>query len=62
MGYGEYVHLFLFLTLESDKSYRALDLIQENLRMDYEDSFRVNRCVWEISYRVDGKDYNYAYE
>lgn len=62
MGYRGYVHLFLFLTSKADKSYRALDLIQENLRKDYEDSFRVNRCVWKISYEVDGKDYSYAYE
>lgn len=62
MGYREFLHLFLFMTPKEDKSYRALDLIQENLRESYETSFRVNQCVWEISYQVDGRDYCYAYE
>lgn len=61
-GYKEFLHLFLFMTPKEDKSYRALDLIQENLRECCGTKFRVNRCVWKISYRVDKKDYNYAYE
>lgn len=62
MGYREFLHLFVFLTPETERSYRALDLIQENMRKNSGDSFRINRCVWQISYRVDGKDYIYAYE
>lgn len=61
-GYGEYLQIYLFLTEKSRKSYRALDLIQENLRKSYKDSFRVNRCVWKISYTVDGRKYSYSYE
>lgn len=61
-GYKEFLHLFLFLTPKEDKKYRAADLVQENLRKIYEKSFRINRCVWKISYRTDGKDYGYAYE
>ena len=60
-GYKEFLHLFLFMTEKEDKSYRAIDLIQENLRISYKDEFRVNRCVWKLSYRVDGKAYEYSY-
>lgn len=62
LGYHEFLHLFVFLTPKGEKSYRALDLMQENMRKAYGDSFRINRCVWKISYRVNGKEYTYAYE
>ncbi len=61
-GYKEFLHLFMFLTSRDNKMYRAADLIQENLRKTYSDDFRVNRCVWEVWYRVDGKRYKYSYE
>ncbi len=61
-GYNEYLHLFLFLTPKEDKKYRAADLIQENLRKTYRESFRINRCVWEMSYRTDRRDYEYSYK
>jgi len=61
-GYKEFLHLFMFMTSRENKKYRALDLIQENLRKTYSDDFRVNRCVWEIRYRIDGKSYKYSYE
>ena len=61
-GYNEFLHLFLFLTPKEDKKYRAADLIQENLRTTHHSSFRLNRCVWEISYQTDRKTYEYAYE
>jgi len=61
-GYNEYLHLFLFLTPKEDKKYRAADLIQENLRKTYRTEFRLSRCVWKISYQVDQKTYDYAYE
>ncbi len=61
-GYNEFLHLFLFLTSREDKIYRAADLIQENLRHTYRDSFRLNRCVWKITYRTDKRAYEYAYK
>ena len=61
-GYNEFLHLFLFLTSKENKKYRAADLIQENLRETHHSSFRLNRCVWKISYRTDHKEYVYAYE
>ncbi len=61
-GYNEYLHVFLFLTSKDDKKYRAADLIQENLRKTYHTAFRMNRCVWKISYSVDRREYMYAYE
>lgn len=62
MGYNEFLHLFVFLTSQDNKKYRAADLIQENIRKIYSDSFRVERCIWEISYETDGRSYEYAYE
>ncbi len=61
-GYNEFLQLFIFLTPKEDKKYRAADLIQENLRKSYQESFRLNRCVWALSYRTDDKIYEYAYE
>ncbi len=62
IGYSEFLHLFLYLTPRENKKYRAADLIQENLRITYRDSFRVERCVWKIAYETDGRSYVYAYE
>lgn len=62
LGYNEFLSLFLYLTPRETKTYRAADLIQENLRITYRDSFRVNRCVWKLSYETDGRSYVYAYE
>lgn len=62
IGYNEFLHLFLYLTPRDTKKYRAGDLIQENLRITYRQSFRMNRCVWKISYETDGRSYMYAYE
>ena len=61
-GYHEYLHVFLFLTPKESKKYRAADLIQENMRKTYGDSFRIGRCIWKLSYETDGKEYEYAYE
>ena len=61
-GYSEFLHLFLCLTSGGNKTYRAADLIQENLRKNYRDTFRINRCVWSVSYTVDGRAYTYAYQ
>lgn len=60
-GYEGFLHLFLFMTKKEDKSYRAIDLVQENLRKSYSDAFRADRCVWKLSYCVDGKAYEYSY-
>lgn len=61
-GYGDYLQVYLWMTGKEEKKYRALDLIQENLRKSYQKSFRVNRCVWRISYDVDQRAYSYAYD
>lgn len=61
-GYNEFLHLFLFLTPKEEKKYRAVDLIQENMRKWYSTSFRIGQCVWKLTYRIDGKEYVYAYE
>ncbi len=61
-GYREYLQVFLLLLPKEVKSYRSLDLIQENLRQSYNASFRASRCVWKLSYRTDQRGYEYAYE
>jgi len=62
IGYKEFLHLYLYMTPRENKKYRAADLIQENLRLTYRDSFRMNCCVWKISYKTDGRSYVYGYE
>ncbi|MBQ9768109.1 MAG: hypothetical protein IJW37_08410 [Lachnospiraceae bacterium] len=61
-GYGEYLQLFLLLEGKEEKCYRAMDLVQENLRLSYHTSFRLKRCIWRISYKVDNRKYYYAYD
>lgn len=44
-GYKEYLYLFLLLENNKTKSYRAMDLIQENLQIIYEDTFYIKNCI-----------------
>lgn len=61
-GYQAYLQVFLLTKTEEAKKYRSLDLIQENIRKWYSSSFRVNRCVWELKYSTDKREYEYRYE
>jgi len=61
-GYKEYLQIFLLLEGKEEKCYRAMDLVQENLRLCYNKSFRLKNCIWRISYQVDGRNYSYAYD
>ncbi len=45
LGYAEYLYLFLFLENNKSKSYRAMDLIQENLQLNYEENFYIKNCI-----------------
>lgn len=44
--YPDYVQLFLFFKSKKDLSYRAMDLIQENIRIRYEDNFTMQNCIF----------------
>jgi hypothetical protein len=44
-GYNEYLYLFLLLENNKNKSYRAMDLIQENIQINYEKTFYIKNCI-----------------
>lgn len=45
IGYEGYINIFLWLKSEDIRKLRMMDLIQENLRNEYEDSFRMKNCI-----------------
>lgn len=49
IGYEGYLNIFLWLKNEKIKETRMMDLIQENLRNEYEDNFRMKNCVTGFS-------------
>jgi len=51
-AYSDYLALVSLTKRTKVKTYRALDLIQENLRLRYRDSFRIRNVVTEISYET----------
>ncbi len=51
-AYPEYLSLFSLTRRTKDKAYRAMDLIQENIRYRYNDSFRIRNVVTELAFRV----------
>ena len=50
--YEEYLMLFLILTEEDTLRNRTLDVIQQNLRDRYNQSFRIDDCICEASCRI----------
>lgn len=46
VGYENYVDIFLILQKKKTLSYRAMDLIQGNIRKRYEDNFTISRCIY----------------
>ncbi len=55
VGYDAYIILLSFLQNDGKKYGRALDLIQENIRYRYRDSFRIGNCVCSATFVVKGK-------
>jgi len=53
LSYRDYIKLFLYMEPKNKKSYRALDLIQENIRSKYEKTFYMKNCLTGIL--VDGE-------
>ncbi len=49
LSYGDYLKIFLFLKKKTELSYRCLDLIQENMKLRYEDSFSIQNCIFGFS-------------
>ncbi len=48
LSYADYLKIFLFLKDKAEISYRCMDLIQENIRLRYENSFSLQNCVFGI--------------
>lgn len=59
--YGEYLQILLFFQDENIKIARVLDLIQINMRKDYDEHFLISEYAAGISVRVkvNGKMYSY---
>ena len=55
VSYSEYLLLFSLLEGKVQKCYRAMDLIQENIRLRYRDSFRIRTIVTTLSFASDTK-------
>jgi hypothetical protein len=51
-AYSDYLALVSLTKQAKVKTYRALDLIQENIRLRYRDSYRVRNVVTEVSYET----------
>lgn len=45
-NYDEYLKFFLYISNGSKQSYRAMDLIQANLQIEYEEGFLISNCVY----------------
>ncbi|BCN32934.1 DUF5702 domain-containing protein [Anaeromicropila herbilytica] len=45
-GYDDYISLFLLLTPDVKKSYRAMDLIQANMNLRYQGGFAMENCLY----------------
>ena len=52
-GYEEYLTILSLLQTPQKKGYRMMDLIQENIRRDCLDSFRMRNVVTGFAYRVE---------
>jgi hypothetical protein len=53
LNYSDYLLINLYFVGEQEKTYRMMDLIQENLRYEYEDNFRMKNCLYSFSCRAD---------
>ncbi len=49
-AYSDYLVLFSLTRTTKERMYRTMDLIQENIRYRYRDSFRIRNVVTEVSF------------
>lgn len=45
LNYNQYLTLFMLFQDKNKSAYRMLDLIQENIRYEYDDSFHIRQCI-----------------
>ncbi|MCR5153738.1 MAG: DUF5702 domain-containing protein [Lachnospiraceae bacterium] len=55
VGYTDYLTIISLMENTQKKCLRVLDLIQENIRRDYLDTFRVRNMIVGVDYNVDTK-------
>lgn len=53
LSYLEYLRIFLFIKNKEDLAYRSMDLMQENIRIRYDDSFTIQNCLF--GYKIEAK-------
>lgn len=53
MDYSQYLFLFLLLVPDIGLTFRSLDMIQDNLRYEYDDEFFLKNCI--ISFGVEAE-------
>lgn len=53
LGYQEYLKIFLFFKDKEKTSYRCMDLIQENIRLNYDENFNMQNCLFGFDARAD---------
>ncbi len=46
LSYSDYLKIFLFIKHKTEISYRCMDLIQENIRIRYEEPFSMQNCLF----------------
>ncbi|MDF2473795.1 MAG: hypothetical protein K0R21_1577 [Anaerocolumna sp.] len=44
-NYIDYIRFYLFLSNPVKLNYRSMDLIQENIQLNYDDKFYINNCI-----------------
>ncbi len=54
-AYSDYLLLFSLIESRTKKCYFAMDLIQENIRLRYRDSFRMRNVVTAVSFETNTK-------
>lgn len=52
-GYEDYIKVYLLLTGRENKCYRAMDLIQENIKTRYSEEFDMSNCVYGVTVKAD---------
>ena len=53
ISYDQLVFFILLLQSQKNKTYRAMDLIQENVNLRYEGGFRFHQCAYGLKAEVD---------
>lgn len=65
LSYVGYLKIFMYLEKMTVKSYRAMDIIQENLQLKYEDSFYIKNCIFgfgtEADFEMKSKFINFSF-